>query len=104
MSKLSKAACIGGGVIGAGWVARLILNGIDVSIFDPDLEAERKVNAVMTNARAAYRQMTPSLPKEGKITATQNFVSQPGEDAALRKATFEESIGWYSGITADMFS
>ncbi len=43
-------------------------------------------------------------PKEGKITATQNFVSQPGEDAALRKATFEESIGWYSGITADMFS
>lgn len=66
--KISKAACIGGGVIGAGWVARLVLNGIDVSIFDPDPEAERKVDAVMKNARAAYRQMAPSLPKEGRIT------------------------------------
>lgn len=66
--KINKAACIGGGVIGAGWVARLVLNGIDVSIFDPDPEAERKVNAVMKNARAAYKQMTPHLPKEGKIT------------------------------------
>ena len=30
MSAIKKAAAIGGGVIGAGWVARL-LNGIDVS-------------------------------------------------------------------------
>jgi hypothetical protein len=28
---------------------------------------------------------------------------QTGEDAALRKATYEESLGWYAGITADMF-
>ena len=68
MSKLSKAACIGGGVIGAGWVARLVLNGIDVTIFDPDPEAARKVDAVMTNARAAYRLMAPDLPKEGRIS------------------------------------
>jgi hypothetical protein len=32
-----------------------------------------------------------------------SFVSQTGEDAALRKATYEESIGWYEGITSDMF-
>ena len=31
MTPLRKAACIGGGVIGAGWVARLLLNGIDVT-------------------------------------------------------------------------
>ncbi len=42
-------------------------------------------------------------PADGKITATTNFISQKGEDAALRKSTYEESIGWYSGITADMF-
>lgn len=42
-------------------------------------------------------------PAEGKITATTNFISQKGEDAALRKTTYEESIGWYAGITADMF-
>lgn len=40
---------------------------------------------------------------DGKITSSSGFVSQPGEDAALRKATYEESIGWYSSITSDMF-
>ncbi|HVW55997.1 MAG TPA: carnitine 3-dehydrogenase [Rhizobiaceae bacterium] len=65
---ITKAAAIGGGVIGAGWVARLVLNGIDVSIFDPDPEASRKVGEVMKNARRAYKQMAPAgLPKEGKI-------------------------------------
>jgi sulfide dehydrogenase [flavocytochrome c] flavoprotein chain len=43
-------------------------------------------------------------PKDGKITSVEGFVSQTGEDAALRKATYEESIGWYDGIVADMFS
>ena len=38
-----------------------------------------------------------------KITKISGFVSKTGEDAALRKATYEESEGWYSGITADMF-
>ena len=42
-------------------------------------------------------------PAEGKIAATTTFISQTGEDAALRKATYEESVGWYAGITADMF-
>ncbi|WP_298975898.1 FCSD flavin-binding domain-containing protein, partial [uncultured Roseobacter sp.] len=26
------------------------------------------------------------------------------ESAAIRRATYEESEGWYAGITADMFS
>ncbi|MCO5082462.1 MAG: carnitine 3-dehydrogenase [Rhizobiaceae bacterium] len=66
---ITKAACIGGGVIGAGWVARLVLNGIDVAIFDPDPEAKRKVGEVMKGAKRAYRKMaTKGLPKEGRIT------------------------------------
>lgn len=65
----TKAAAIGGGVIGAGWVARLVLNGIDVAVFDPDPEAKRKVEAVMKGARRAYKKMASSgLPKEGRIT------------------------------------
>jgi sulfide dehydrogenase [flavocytochrome c] flavoprotein chain len=43
-------------------------------------------------------------PKEGKIAAGDNFVSKPGEDAALRKQNAGEALGWYDGITADMFS
>lgn len=42
-------------------------------------------------------------PGDGKIASVQGFVSQTGEDAALRKANYEESVGWYAGITADMF-
>lgn len=38
-----------------------------------------------------------------KIASVSSFISQTGEDAALRKQTYEESIGWYAGITADMF-
>jgi len=42
-------------------------------------------------------------PAEGEIAATSTFVSQTGEGADLRKTTYEESIGWYEGIVADMF-
>ncbi|MBU2581347.1 MAG: NAD(P)/FAD-dependent oxidoreductase [Alphaproteobacteria bacterium] len=41
--------------------------------------------------------------KPDKITSTGGFVSKTGEDAALRKATFEESVGWYAGIANDIF-
>jgi NADH dehydrogenase FAD-containing subunit len=38
-----------------------------------------------------------------KIASVDSFISQTGEDADLRKATYEESLGWYAGITADIF-
>ena len=38
-----------------------------------------------------------------KIAKIDGFLSQTGETAELRKATYEESEGWYAGITADMF-
>jgi NADPH-dependent 2,4-dienoyl-CoA reductase/sulfur reductase-like enzyme len=38
-----------------------------------------------------------------KIAKVDGFISKTGEDAALRKATYEESVGWYAGITSDMF-
>lgn len=43
-------------------------------------------------------------PKEGKLAPSDGFVSKPGEDAGLRKQTFEESLGWYSGIVSDIFA
>jgi sulfide dehydrogenase [flavocytochrome c] flavoprotein chain len=42
-------------------------------------------------------------PQEGRIAATETFVSQTGEDAATRARTQEENMGWYAGITADIF-
>ena len=56
------AAVIGGGVIGGGWVARLIQNGVDVRVFDPDPEAPRKIAAIMDNADHALARLTMAPP------------------------------------------
>jgi carnitine 3-dehydrogenase len=62
-------ALLGGGVIGGGWAARFLLNGIDVRLFDPDPEAARKVDAVLQGARRAYGKLTLApLPAEGELT------------------------------------
>lgn len=39
-----------------------------------------------------------------KIAKVDGFISATGESAEIRKMTYEESEGWYTGITADMFS
>ncbi|NUB45104.1 carnitine 3-dehydrogenase [Fertoebacter nigrum] len=60
-----KAAIIGGGVIGGGWAARFLLNGWNVSVFDPDPEAERKIGEVLANARAALPALS-DLPMQSE--------------------------------------
>ena len=38
-----------------------------------------------------------------KIAKVDGFISATGETSDVRRATYEESEGWYAGITADMF-
>ena len=60
------AAVVGGGVIGGGWLARFLLNGWDVQVFDPDPEAERKLTEVLANARRSLPGLyDTALPPEG---------------------------------------
>ncbi len=69
MNVVRNVALIGAGVIGAGWAARLVLNGIDVVLHDPDPEAERKVGEVLANAERAWRQLMPAPPaRRGTVT------------------------------------
>ena len=73
-----NAAVIGGGVIGGGWAARLIQNGIDVQVYDPDPEAERKIGEVLALADRAFAKLTNA---------------PPGRRGALRfAATVEEAV------------
>ncbi len=39
-----------------------------------------------------------------KIAKVDGFISATGENSDVRRATYEESEGWYAGITADMFT
>ena len=69
MAKPQRIGLVGGGVIGAGWAARFLLNGHDVAIFDPDPEIGRKLEAVIGNARRAQAELFPGLsPREGRLT------------------------------------
>ena len=56
--EIKKAAIIGGGVIGGGWAARLMLNGIDVNVFDPSAEAKEDIGEMLSNAKHAYSKLT----------------------------------------------
>ena len=67
MTDIKNAAILGGGVIGGGWLARLIEHGVEVAVYDPDPEAERKIAAVLENADRAYDKLT-AAPRGAKGT------------------------------------
>ena len=101
MNTMSKAACIGGGVIGAGWVARLVLNGVDVALFDPAPEAERIVNEVLSNARRAYRRISPGLPAEGRLTLA-GSIAEAVEDSDLVQESVPERLDLKHKVLAEI--
>jgi carnitine 3-dehydrogenase len=65
----SRVGLLGGGVIGGGWAARFVLNGVDVALYDPDPDAPGRVKEMIGNARRAYSKLTlAALPPEGTLT------------------------------------
>jgi len=69
MNSIKTVAIIGGGVIGGGWAARLIENGIDARVFDPAADAKVKFDAVLANADRAYVSLTDA-PRAAKGTVS----------------------------------
>jgi len=66
--KLDTVAVIGGGVIGGGWVARCLLNGITVKLYDPDPAAPRKIDEIMANAKLAFGKLIDGpVPPQGQL-------------------------------------
>jgi carnitine 3-dehydrogenase len=83
-----KAAIVGGGVIGGGWAARFVLNGWNVTVFDPDPDTPRKVGAVLDNARASLPALSDTpLPAEGRLTFAPNI-----KDAVEGADYIQESV------------
>ena len=52
--QIKNVACIGSGVIGAGWIARFIENGINVKIFDPDPNVKKKCRPNIEECRYRF--------------------------------------------------
>ncbi len=98
---ITKAAVVGGGVIGAGWIARLLENSIDVHVFDPDTDAQRKIDAVLGNAEAAYEKLTGAPRRvKGKLTLektlaaavsnSQLIIESVPEDLSIKQAVYAQ--------------
>ena len=76
MALINRAAIIGGGVIGAGWIARLIENGVDVSVYDPADDAQQKVDAVLHNSRRAYEKLIGApRASEGSVSFSDSIAA-----------------------------
>src|SRR4051794_39348522 len=72
-------ALLGGGVIGGGWAARFVLNGVDVRLYDPEPDAGGAVGGVLdTGRRAMRRRPLAPLRAEGTLT----LVATPEEAVA----------------------
>ncbi len=72
----SVVGLLGGGVIGGGWAARFVLNGVDVRLYDPSPDAERNVACVLENARRAYGRLTLApLPAEGSLVVVDSVAA-----------------------------
>ncbi|MFZ5791687.1 MAG: L-carnitine dehydrogenase [Pseudomonadota bacterium] len=76
---IKTVAVVGTGVIGAGWAARCLANGLDVVAWDPGKDAEAKLKAAVENA-------WPALIRVGL---------KPGADLRRLKfvKTVEEAVG-----------
>ncbi|MCX8515937.1 MAG: 3-hydroxyacyl-CoA dehydrogenase NAD-binding domain-containing protein [Alphaproteobacteria bacterium] len=68
MRAVKTLGLIGGGVIGGAWGARAMIHGLDVVLFDPAPDAEKKFNEILSNAQLAWQKLTMApLPPLGKF-------------------------------------
>jgi carnitine 3-dehydrogenase len=81
MSEVQHCAVIGGGVIGAGWAARMLLNGLDVTVRDPAPDIVRSVEAVVANAERALGRLWPGTDRPRGSLRFANSVSDAVRDA-----------------------
>ena len=96
------AAIIGGGVIGGGWAARFLLNGWNVTVFDPAPDADKKLAAVLDNARHALPMLYDTvLPPEGKLRHV-NSVADAVRGADWVQESIPERLDLKHGIYAQI--
>ena len=91
-TKPARVGLLGGGVIGAGWAARFVLNGCDVRLHDPSPEAAARAGQVLDDARTAFGQLTLApLPPEGELRVVDS-VEEAVDGAELVQESAPERI------------
>lgn len=86
-------AVVGGGVIGAGWAARFLLQGLDVAVYDPHPDVERTVEDVQANAGRAQARLTAVRHAPGRLRfAPSVAVAVEGADLVQESAPEREDL------------
>ena len=89
---IKRAACIGGGVIGSGWIARLLWHGVDVAVCDQHEEAEVRCRAVLANADRALLQLHGKSPVAPGALRFTTKISEAVEDVDFVQESVPEEV------------
>jgi carnitine 3-dehydrogenase len=92
--KIRRVGLVGAGLIGGGWAARCLANGLDVVATDPAPNAEAKLRATVANAWLALKRVGLKL---GASQSRLRFVGSPeaatdGADFIQESATENEDL------------
>ena len=106
MREIRTAGLIGGGVIGSAWAARLLINGIDVDLYDPAPGVADRIGDVIENALRAYQKMTMApVSIKGSLNLVDSveqavshadFVQESGPERIDIKKELIQEIGGYT--------
>jgi len=82
-------AIVGGGVIGGGWAGRFVENGVDVIVFDPHPEAERRVRDMLENAERAWAKLTLAPRVRGSVSFASSLADAVGDADIVQESAPE---------------
>jgi carnitine 3-dehydrogenase len=82
-----KVAAIGAGVIGAGWIARFVLHGHDVAVFELKDDTFADLQRVVDRAGRSYADLGIGAPAQGTFTRASSI-----DEAVAEAEVIQESI------------
>ena len=87
---------IGGGDIGGGWVARFLLMGFDVNVFDIDPQAQRKIKQMLENARRSmpglFEYLTVASSASGDTKSFEFFFGRQAQPLGAGACAQDHSV------------
>lgn len=102
MPQFRSAGVVGCGAIGAGWVARLVANEIDVRVYDEAPGADERLERVLANSRRAWCALTDAPPrKEGSVRIVDS-VARAVTDADLVVESVPERLDTKRAVYAEI--
>ena len=87
-----RIALIGGGVIGGGWAGRLVENGLDVVVYDPHPEAQRRVGDVLDLAERSWGLLTAAPRRRGTVAFAGSLAEAVADADLVQESAPEDEV------------